>query len=71
MALLVEQTHLCHLYGVGFGKLSVMAQTEYVSLKEYAEQNGVSLRTIHRWLKQKIVKAKQPAGIRGKWLIEK
>ena len=47
------------------------SQPEYVPLKEYAKRRGISLRTLHRWVKQKIIKAEQPGGVRGKWFIVK
>jgi hypothetical protein len=44
---------------------------DYYSLKEYAKRRGISLRTLHRWLKKGIIKAEQPYGDRGKWFISK
>lgn len=44
---------------------------DYISLQEYADKRGISLRTVHRWLKMNIIKGEQPAGLKGKWLIPK
>lgn len=44
---------------------------EYIKPSEFAERRSLSLRTVHRWLKLKIIKAEQPAGSKGKWLIPK
>lgn len=59
----------------GFGTILSMAEkgelipADYITPLEFAEKRRLSLRTVHRWLKLKIIKGEQPAGTKGKWLI--
>jgi hypothetical protein len=58
-------------YDFYLGNVAENPVPDYFSLKEYAERRGISLRTLHRWLKKGIIKAEQPYGKRGKWFISK
>lgn len=42
---------------------------DHLTPAQYAEKRRISLRTVHRWLKLKIIKAEQPAGMKGRWFI--
>ncbi len=58
-----------------FGTILSMAEkgelipADYETPAEFAKRRKLSLRTVHRWLRLKIVKGDQPAGAKGKWMI--
>ncbi len=41
----------------------------YVTAKEYAALQGVSIRTVWRWIKVGTIKGKRPGGPHGRWFI--
>jgi excisionase family DNA binding protein len=43
---------------------------ELVTVKEYAEQRGVSVRTVRRWIVLRWIDAERTAGEHGQWRIK-